>query len=100
VAAYVLTDRAVKVRIWRDASEAARLSDFDVEARLGGRPKGLEIRSNTPGGELIDHRLLHSGSANFSRSGETRQDNDLVALRGATICAGFDAKLDRAWGNS
>jgi phosphatidylserine/phosphatidylglycerophosphate/cardiolipin synthase-like enzyme len=49
VAAYVLTDRAViealrdaalrgvKVRIWRDASEAARLSEFDVEAQLGGR---------------------------------------------------------------
>jgi hypothetical protein len=36
----------VKVRIWRDASEAARLSDFDVEAQLGGRVQGLEIRSN------------------------------------------------------
>jgi hypothetical protein len=27
-------------------------------------------------------RLLRTGSANFSRSGETRQDNDLVALKG------------------
>jgi hypothetical protein len=75
MAAYVLTDRAViealreatahgvKVRIWRDASEAARLGEFDVEAQLGGR--GLEIRSNAVGGELmhlkgycVDHRLL------------------------------------------
>jgi hypothetical protein len=31
---------------------------------------------------------------------ETRQDNDLVALRGANICAGFDAKFDRAWSKS
>jgi phosphatidylserine/phosphatidylglycerophosphate/cardiolipin synthase-like enzyme len=50
--AYVLTDSAViealrgaaaggvKVRIWRDASEAARLSDFDVAAQLGGRVPG------------------------------------------------------------
>ncbi len=65
MAAYVLTDRAVidelreaaergvKVRIWRDASEAARLSDFDVEAQLGGQVQGLEIRSNAPGGELM-----------------------------------------------
>jgi hypothetical protein len=37
-------------------------------------------------------------SANFSRLGETRQDNDLVALRGANVCAGFDAKFDGAWG--
>ena len=116
MAAYVLTDRAiiealreaavrgVKVRVWRDASEAARLSEFDVAAQLGGRVQGLELRSSAPGGELmhlkgycVDHRLLRTGSANFSRSGETRQDNDLVALRGASVCAGFEAKFDRAW---
>ena len=109
MAAYVPTDRAViaalraaadrgvKVRTWRDASEAARLSDFDVEAQLPGRVQGLEIRSNARGGELhqkgycVDHRLLRTGSANFSRSVE--QDNDLVALRGASVCAGFDAKF-------
>jgi phosphatidylserine/phosphatidylglycerophosphate/cardiolipin synthase-like enzyme len=119
MAAYVLTDRAViealreaaargvRVRIWRDASEAARLSDFDVEAQLGGRAQGLELPSSAPGAELmhlkgycVDHRLLRTGSANFSRSGETRQDNDLVALRGASVCAGFDAKFDRAWARS
>ena len=102
--AYVLTDRAVvealrqaasrgvKVRIWRGASEAARLSEFDVETQLRKWPQGLELRSSAPGGELmhlkgycVDHRLLRTGSANFSRSGETRQDNDLVALRGASV---------------
>jgi phosphatidylserine/phosphatidylglycerophosphate/cardiolipin synthase-like enzyme len=117
--ANVLTDRAiiqalrdvsargVKVRIWRDASEAARLSEFDVEAQLSNRVQRLELRSSAPGGELmhlkgycVDHRLLRTGSSNFSRSGETRQDNDLVALRGESICAGFDAKFDRAWGSS
>jgi phosphatidylserine/phosphatidylglycerophosphate/cardiolipin synthase-like enzyme len=119
MAAYLLTDRAViealrqasargvKVRIWRDASEAARLSEFDVEAPLGGRVQGIELRSNAPGAELmhlkgycVDHRLLRTGSANFSRSGETRQDNDLVALRGATVWMGSDAKFDRAWAKS
>ena len=44
-------------------------------------------------GYCVDHRLLRTGSANFSRSGETRQDNDLVALRGESVCAGFG----RAW---
>jgi phosphatidylserine/phosphatidylglycerophosphate/cardiolipin synthase-like enzyme len=51
-------------------------------------------------GYCVDHRLLRTGSANFSRSGETRQDNDLVALRGTAVCAGFDAKFDRAWSSS
>jgi phosphatidylserine/phosphatidylglycerophosphate/cardiolipin synthase-like enzyme len=105
MAAYVLTDtaviaalrdasaRGVKVRIWRDASEAARLSELDVEAQFGGRVQGLELRSSPPGGELmhlkgycVDHRLLRTGSANFSRSGETRQDNDLVVC-GERLCA-------------
>ena len=117
MAAYVLTDRAViralreaaargvKVRIWRDANMAAKICDYDVEAQLGDRVPGIELRSNSPGAELmhlkdycVDHRLLRTGSANFSRSGETRQDNDLVAMKGASVCAGFDAKFDRAWG--
>jgi hypothetical protein len=73
--------RGVKVRIWRDASEAARLNAFDVEAQRGGRVQGLGLRSSTPGGELmhlkgycLDHCLLRTGSAHFSRSGETRRD--------------------------
>jgi phosphatidylserine/phosphatidylglycerophosphate/cardiolipin synthase-like enzyme len=119
IAAYVLTDtavigalreasaRGVKVRIWRDANMAQKVADYDVEAQLGGRVQGVEIRSNSPGGELIhlkgyciDGQLLRTGSANFSRSGETRQDNDLVALRGSSVCAGFDAKFAKAWGKS
>lgn len=73
----------MKVRIWRDPNEAANVGDYDVDAQLGGRVQGLEVRSKAPGGELmhlkgycIDHRLLRSGWASFSRSCETRRDND------------------------
>jgi hypothetical protein len=48
----------------------------------------------------VDYRVLRTGSANFSRSGKTRQDNDLVALRGVSVCAGFEGKFDWAWGKS
>jgi len=41
---------------------------------------------------------IRTGSANFSRSGETRQDNDLVILRGPQACAGFEAKFAKDWG--
>jgi exodeoxyribonuclease V alpha subunit len=49
-------------------------------------------------GYWVDHGLLRTGSANFSRSGETRQDNDLMALQGASVCARFDAKVRRGLG--
>jgi phosphatidylserine/phosphatidylglycerophosphate/cardiolipin synthase-like enzyme len=119
MAAYVLTDRAViealrqaaargvKVRIWRDPGMAVRVGEADVQAQLAGRLQGIEIRPNPPGDELmhlkgycVDHRLLRTGSASLSPSGETREDNDLVALRGASVCSGFDAKFDRAWSRS
>lgn len=80
MAAYVLTDRAVvealreaaaravKVRLWRDAGEAARLSEFDVAAQLGGRPQGLELRSSVPGGEFMHlERLLRRSSPSAHR---------------------------------
>ena len=119
MAAYVLTDRAViealrqaaargvKVRIWRDPGMGVRVGEADVQAQLAGRFQGIEIRPNPPGDELmhlkgycVDHRLLRTGSASLSPSGETREDNDLVALRGASVCSGFDAKFDRAWTRS
>ena len=45
--------------------------------------------------EILSSRSISSEiwSANFSQSGETRQDNDLVALRGASVCPGFDEKV-------
>jgi PLD-like domain len=61
MAAYVLTDRAViealrqtaargvNVRIWRDASEAVRVNEFDVEAQLGERVLSFSAKS---GGSL------------------------------------------------
>jgi hypothetical protein len=62
---------------------------------------GAELAVELTGAKaVLYHRLLRTGSAIFSGSGETRQDNDLVALRGASVCAGFDAKFERAWDES
>ncbi len=44
----------------------------------------------------IDWRLLRTGPANFSASGEQRQDNDLVVIESVEAAAGgkrvFDAR--------
>jgi phosphatidylserine/phosphatidylglycerophosphate/cardiolipin synthase-like enzyme len=116
VAAYVLTDFAVasalreagargaRVRIWRDAEMAEKTASvFDFEAELDGA-QGLQARIKPAGalmhlkGYCVDGRVLRTGSANFSRSGLTRQDNDLVIVRGAGACDGFEAKFEKAWG--
>jgi phosphatidylserine/phosphatidylglycerophosphate/cardiolipin synthase-like enzyme len=115
MAAYVLTDQAViqalaraaargvKVRVWRDEGMAEKIERDSVEARLGALP-GVELSANEPGAPLmhlkgycIDGRTLRTGSANFSKSGETRQDNDLVVLRGDGVCDGFEQKFARVW---
>jgi hypothetical protein len=49
---------------------------------------------------LIPPWRLRTGPVIFSRSGETRQDNDLAALRGASVCAGSEAKFQDAWAKS
>jgi hypothetical protein len=59
--------------------------------------KSAGRRAHASEGLLRRRSPLAPGSANFSRSGETRQDNDVVALRGASVCAGFEAKFDRVW---
>ena len=37
----------------------------------------------------IDGRLLRTGAANFSASGEKRQDNDLIVIESAEAAASF-----------
>jgi len=45
----------------------------------------------------VDGELLRTGSANFSLSGERRQDNDLIVIRDAKAAAQFEAHFQRMW---
>jgi hypothetical protein len=76
---------------------ALRVGAADVQEQLTGGLQGIEIRPNPPGddeltflkGYCVDHRLFRTGSANLSQSGAKREDNDLVTLRGASVCLGL-----------
>jgi phosphatidylserine/phosphatidylglycerophosphate/cardiolipin synthase-like enzyme len=54
---------------------------------------GVEIRFKRPGvpashkSYQIDGRLLRAGAANFSASGEKRQDNDLIVIESTEATA-------------
>ena len=45
----------------------------------------------------VDNAVLRTGSANFTASGERRQDNDLVVIRDAAAVAKFAAHFERMW---
>ncbi len=107
LASYALTDRLVI-----EALDAAQRRGVAVRIVLDPREPhdfvGLGDLADTVrvkrGGALmhlkayeVDGAILRTGSANFSRSGENAQDNDLVILRDATAAARFEAHFERMW---
>jgi phosphatidylserine/phosphatidylglycerophosphate/cardiolipin synthase-like enzyme len=105
LAAYVLTDaevidalnnaaaRGVVVRLILDPRERSAID----------RMAGLDLRRKLPGplqhlkSYVIDGAVLRTGSANFSRSGETAQDNDLIVIHDSAAVEGFEKNFDRMW---
>lgn len=113
MAAYVLTDRAlisalgaaamrgVRVRIYIDGQEGGRAgsaveaiaSTPNVELRRKGRSRDLmHLKSYQ-----VDGRVLRSGSANFSVSGEEYQDNDLIVIDSLAAVESFEEAFERLW---
>lgn len=117
--------RGVHVRIYRDqtqsrgedaravkASHRGRRSDAeddedgpatnDLGARLGST-QSVEIRvkhSHTLmhlKSYCIDGAMVRSGSANFSPTGEKRQDNDLVVMRDEESVRRFESNFNSIW---
>ncbi len=115
--AYVLSDRdiigaltaaarrGVKVRVYLDPEQnSAR--EARPDGKLGDllRQPGVEARVKSTAGDLmhlkgyqIDGRFLRSGSANFSFSGEQRQDNDIVVIESAEAAGAYAARFDEIW---
>jgi len=113
MAAYVLTDRSlltalgraamrgVKVRIYLDGEEMGRgavaieeIADApNIKVRRKGRSRDLmHLKSYQ-----VDGRVLRSGSANFSVSGEIYQDNDLIVIESPRMAARFREAFERLW---
>ncbi len=114
--AYVLTDRhviealaaaagrGVRIRLYLDPEQPGGQSA--TGARLGDllRSNMVEARIKARGGDFmhlkayqVDGRFLRSGSANFSFSGETRQDNDIVVLESRDAAAAFIGQFEQLW---
>ena len=112
MAAYVLSDRAViealedaadrgvTVRVYLDRGEyraqAATLAELfaksGVEARL--KPGGALMHMKA---YAVDRLQLRTGSGNFSHSGLSRQDNDLVVTDDAEAVGRFERDFEKIW---
>ena len=106
-ASYALTDplvldalneagrRGVHIRIVLDPREPHAFN------RLGDLSDNVRVKRSGPLMHLkayvVDGAILRTGSANFSVSGETRQDNDLVVIRDHVAAARFEAHFEAMW---
>jgi phosphatidylserine/phosphatidylglycerophosphate/cardiolipin synthase-like enzyme len=112
MAAYVLTDRelvtalgraairGVRVRVYLDGEDTGRGASIEDIADA----PNLDVRRKARGRDLmhlksyqVDGRVLRSGSANFSVSGEVYQDNDLVVIDSPQAAARFRETFERLW---
>jgi phosphatidylserine/phosphatidylglycerophosphate/cardiolipin synthase-like enzyme len=98
--------RGVKVRVYRDREQYT-----DEETRAHGRAtcsaelvaSGAEVKVKASQDLMhmksyaVDGRLLRTGSANLSASGEKHQDNDAVFLASAVAVRGFESQFERIW---
>jgi len=112
MAAYVLTDpaviealgdaadRGVAVRLYLDPSEyrdpsgalAGLFAKHGVDARIkiGGPIMHMKAYA-------VDRAQLRTGSGNFSRSGLSRQDNDLLVTDDAEAVGRFERDFEKIW---
>ena len=113
MAAYVLTDRAIVEALGRAAMRGAHVRIYLDGEQISRAQESLSRLSVTPNVELrhkrrsfeamhlksfvVDRRILRSGSANFSASGEDWQDNDLIVIDSPALAAGFEENFERMW---
>lgn len=101
----------VKIRIYRDQGQFRE--EHERAERFGGLSTSLLLRGSVniqirvkqgpvsnlmhSKGFCLDHRLLRDGSANWSRSGELTQDNQIRVTTDARQIAAFEKTFEEMW---
>jgi phosphatidylserine/phosphatidylglycerophosphate/cardiolipin synthase-like enzyme len=96
----------IRIRVYRDGDQYAQ-----EESRAAGRPTtssilraaGVEVRVKSQRDLMhlksyeVDDSFLRTGSANWSRSGLTYQDNDVVYIQLPQAVKAFEADFEAMW---
>ena len=116
MAAYVLSDqrviealsaaasRGVQVRIYFDPEQFRRIGGVNDNIQALAHQPNVRGRIKAERNDImhlkaysVDGRWLRTGSANFSWSGETRQDNDLLVIDSRKAAADFGRQFEMLW---
>jgi phosphatidylserine/phosphatidylglycerophosphate/cardiolipin synthase-like enzyme len=116
VAAYVLTDVPIIEALMRAADRGVKVRAYlyDDQIPTRGKPAAaLDELMQTPTVDVriksakqplmhlkayqIDGRVLRTGSANLSASGEKQQDNDMFVIKDPKAAEGLRAKFEAMW---
>jgi phosphatidylserine/phosphatidylglycerophosphate/cardiolipin synthase-like enzyme len=116
MAAYVLSDekiiealseaatRGVKIRLYLDPEQFRRMAGVNENVLALVDQPNVSARIKAEQDDLmhmkayaVDGRWLRTGSANFSWSGERRQDNDIVVIDSPELSAAFSRNFDHVW---
>jgi phosphatidylserine/phosphatidylglycerophosphate/cardiolipin synthase-like enzyme len=96
--------RGVQIRLYFDADQFRRIGGMNdnilaltnqpnVKARIKAEQNDLmHLKAYT-----IDGRWLRTGSTNFSWSGETRQDNDIIIIDSPEAAEQFGRAFEKLW---
>ena len=95
--------RGVHVRLYRDRSQVRHDGKAAAAAEALAKAPNVETRIKRSGPIMhlkayaVDGIVLRSGSANFTRSGLRRQDNDLIVDRDRADVDAFEADFNAMW---
>lgn len=98
--------RGVKIRVYRDREQdsdelkrarghqtcTAELIAAGISVKVKASSELMHLKSYE-----VDGKVLRTGSANLSESGEVRQDNDVVFIGSVGAAAGFERNFERMW---
>jgi len=75
------------------ASQFSRLRDAGLDVRLDGNPRNLHHKVI-----LIDGQIVITGSYNFSRSAEIRNDENVLIMHNPELAQAYRAEFERVMG--
>jgi len=116
MAAYVLSEqkiiealsaaaeRGVKIRLYLDPEQFRRIAAANINMVALVNQPNVSARIKAEQNDMmhlktfvVDGRWLRAGSANFSWSGERRQDNDILVIDSPEAAQAFSRHFDSLW---